>query len=366
MLTLPELEDQGENTMNILKQPDAALLVNSQLDRLTELIMQKGGVYEQHGSNKYTVTKYRQDTVYNLQYLAESLQLGSLELWENYVHWLKQLLGPLNLSMPALAEHFQIMGDVLSAEFDAETSSCVRYLCTQASGIVLSNNFVAPTEPFPESDFGTHAKHYQELLLTSQKHRAINYIDELLESGVPVRNIYLDVLQRVQREIGSLWHLNKISVAQEHYCTGITQLIIARLYPRLFNQQIHKFKMVSTCVSGELHELGLRMVTDIMEMDGWDTCYLGANMPNSVILKTIAEKQADLVAISVTFPLNLHKAEELITSIRQDARLAGVKILVGGYPFIQDASLWQKIGADSFAPDARIAGRIATSMVENA
>ena len=65
----------------------------------------------------------------------------------------------------------------------------------------------------------------------------------------------------------------------------------------------------------------------------------------------LKEQRADLLAISVTFPLNLHKAEDLISRIRRDETLDPLKILVGGYAFMQDAALWQKLGADSFAID---------------
>ena len=35
----------------------------------------------------------------------------------------------------------------------------------------------------------------------------------------------------VQHEIGRLWQINHISVAHEHYCTSVTQMIMSELYP---------------------------------------------------------------------------------------------------------------------------------------
>jgi methanogenic corrinoid protein MtbC1 len=352
--------------MNRHRYQAAAELINTKLEQLTESIMQRSGIYENTKYSAYQTQKCRQDTLYNLRYLAESLAIGSVGLWESYVRWLILLLGPLGINMVELADHFRMIAEVLRDELDEEAAQYTLFLTAQAENLILGDTPVQDPAQDPANLHYESANHYQKLLLSSQKHQALDFIDDLLEKGIPCREIYLNILQPVQREIGNLWHANKISVAQEHYCSGITQLVIAKMYPRMFDAKPRKHKMVSTCVSGELHELGLRMVTDIMELDGWDTCYLGANMPHEGIVSTIKEKKVDLIAISVTFPLNLHKAQSLISQIRAEAQLDGVKILVGGYPFLQDPLLWQKIGADSFAPDANIASRIATSLVEGA
>jgi len=107
-------------------------------------------------------------------------------------------------------------------------------------------------------------------------------------------------LQRTQYEIGRLWQTNRISVAEEHYCTACAQFVMTQLYPYIFRSERNGRRMVATCVGGELHEIGVRMVADFFEMEGWDTYYLGANTPARDILDTIAKREADIVGISVT------------------------------------------------------------------
>ena len=63
-------------------------------------------------------------------------------------------------------------------------------------------------------------------------------------------------------------------MAQEHYCTAATQLIMSQLYPYIFTTGKNGRVLVGTCVSGDLHEIGVRMVSDFFEMEGWDTFYL--------------------------------------------------------------------------------------------
>jgi methanogenic corrinoid protein MtbC1 len=107
------------------------------------------------------------------------------------------------------------------------------------------------------------------------------------------------------------------------------------------------------------------MVTDLMELDGWDTWFLGANMPTESIIRFLIEKQADILAISATMTFHLDNVAKIITSVRAKPELANLKIIVGGYPFIVANELWKQIGADGFAMDAAEAGIVADALLES-
>jgi methylmalonyl-CoA mutase cobalamin-binding domain/chain len=111
--------------------------------------------------------------------------------------------------------------------------------------------------------------------------------------------------------------------------------------------------MVVTCVGGELHEIGARMVADFFEMDGWDTYFLGANTPLEGVLRAIAERDAEVLAISATMTFHIDKVSSLIAEVRRAGLDARTKILVGGYPFNISPNLWQSVGADAYALDAQ-------------
>jgi methanogenic corrinoid protein MtbC1 len=179
-----------------------------------------------------------------------------------------------------------------------------------------------------------------------------------------VKDIYLQVFQPVQHEVGRLWQTNHLSVAQEHFCTAATQLIMSQLYPRIFGANRNGLRMVGTCIGSEMHEIGVRMVADFFEMEGWDTYYLGANTPTNSVLRMLAEKRAQLLAISATMTFHISAVEQLIKAVRGDSRLKDVRIMVGGYPFNVDPVLWKKIGADGCGADAEQSERAAKALVQ--
>ena len=175
---------------------------------------------------------------------------------------------------------------------------------------------------------------------------------DALDQGVSIRDVYLNVFQPVMYEIGRLWQTGEVSVGQEHYCTNATQVTISMLYPRLFSGVSRGKRMLAACVQGELHELGLRMVSDFFEMEGWNTEYLGANTPQDSVVQAVEEKTADVLAIGVTMHFHLEKAQKMIEAVRRANCAGKVKILLGGYPFRVDAALWQTLGADGCADNA--------------
>ena len=125
---------------------------------------------------------------------------------------------------------------------------------------------------------GALAARHLDFLLHGRRDDAGRFILSAVETGTSVKFIYREVLQPVQRELGRLWQTNDVSVAQEHYCTAATRLIMGQLYPYLpMASRIGK-RVVVTCVGGELHEVGARMVADLFEMEGWDSYFLGTTM----------------------------------------------------------------------------------------
>lgn len=206
---------------------------------------------------------------------------------------------------------------------------------------------------------------YLNALLIAERQKASQMILGLANQGVGIKDIYLQIFQPSQYEVGRLWQSNKITVAQEHYCSAATQLIMSQLYPYIFGAEKLGRKLVATCVGGELHEIGVRMVADFFEMEGWDTYYVGANVPAKTILDTIDEHQTDVLGISATMYFYVPEVRKLISQVRESDVGKDFLIMVGGHPFLQDADLWQKIGADGLGRDAQNAVDNANKLIQN-
>lgn len=193
---------------------------------------------------------------------------------------------------------------------------------------------------------------YLNTLLRGDRREAGRLVIESVESGTPVKEAYLHVFQPALYEIGRLWQINRISVAEEHFFTAATQLVMSQLYSYVFTSEKREFKMVAACAGDELHEVGVRMVADFFEIEGWDTYYLGANMPAESVLSKVLEYKPHLLALSATMSYHSRAVEEVVRRVRSEPDCAGVRIMVGGACFRMFPNLWRKVGADGFAIDA--------------
>lgn len=189
---------------------------------------------------------------------------------------------------------------------------------------------------------------------------------DAVAAGTLVKEVYLHVFQPAQYEIGRLWQTNRISVAQEHYCTAATQLIMSQLYPHIFATAKNGRTLIATSVAGDLHEIGVRMVADFFEMEGCNTYYLGANTPHAGVIATIVEEHADVLDVSATISYHVEAVRDLIRAVRAHPLCGNIKILAGGFPFNREPNLWETVGADGFAPDAQQAITLAAQMMNDA
>jgi methanogenic corrinoid protein MtbC1 len=295
---------------------------------------------------------YLQDTAYHLQYLAEAVQHDEPALFLQYIDWARTLLEHLGVPAADLTASLRCLSAVLDEEFPASAGEAAVGILGRAIAGMAEPAAEAPTFLAGEEPLAVLAARFIGFLLAGDRLAASRLVLDAVESGTPVAQIYEHVFIPSQYEIGRLWQTHKISVAQEHFCTAATQMVMSQLFPYVAAAKKNGRTLVATCVAGELHEIGMRMVADFFEMRGWDTMFLGANMPISGVLKTVADLRPDLLAISATMTFHIPDAARLIEQVRSAAGAAGTKILVGGRPFNVAGDLWKKIGADACAANA--------------
>lgn len=306
-------------------------------------------------------TKCIRDVQYNLDFLAQAVAIESPTLFTEYIAWVKVLFDQLHIPATDLELNLKIMQEALLQLLPAEDSQLAAAYVARALTQLPEMPTTLPTFIDPAMPLGSLAQRYLLLLLRGDRHMALELIVDAVNQGVRIQDIYLQVFQASQYEIGRLWQTNQISVAQEHYCSAAVQLIMAQLYPRILASQKNGRRMVAVCVAQEIHELGLRMVADFFEMEGWDTQYFGANVPTRSAVTAASEWNADVLAISATMTFHVDAVVDLIEQVR--IAIPQIKILVGGYPFKLDPDLWRRVGADGYATNAKDAVEIANALM---
>ncbi|RGY98751.1 cobalamin-dependent protein [Clostridium sp. AM58-1XD] len=308
--------------------------------------------------NEAARNKMYQDVIYNMDVLYTALELEDEKIFEYYARWLYQLLCPL---MPycsrerikdQMLEHYALVKECLKQTAAKEKLDRIERLINKASQVTAEECENAGSSVFrAPRRYEKETRQYLECLLRSDTRGAVYLVSEYVKKGIPLTDIYVDIIAESMREVGELWHHHLITVDKEHYCTSTTQLALAQMYPIIFRQKRKNGKVLVACVGSELHEMGARMVADLFEYDGWDSIYLGAAVPTESILSSVDVYHPKLIALSVTMPQHLGLCKEAVMQIRKIH--PEVKIAVGGHAFETTNEIWKKWRVDVYTQDAR-------------
>lgn len=302
------------------------------------------------------------DVVYNMSFLLTAAYFKDDKIFTDYSVWIYELLCNImkdldrDRIMQQMVDHYSIMSEIITTDLSTilspeEIKISTDLLLIGSEEIKKAVTNLDLSSSFLNGDFASYRKVFLNALLTSNTKIAHNIILEAKKKNIPLIDIYEEILTKTMHEIGELWHKNIITVDREHYATTVTQTIMSSFYEEIFDQPKNGLKLVSCAIGSELHEIGIRMLSDVFEYYGWNTYYLGAALPKKFILNALKEHQPDMIALSVTMAPYLKTCEEIIIDIRKN--YPNVKIVVGGRAFVATNELWNKWDIDYYATSTR-------------
>lgn len=294
----------------------------------------------------------------HIDFMATVFQFNSFEMLVKTVPWVYRSYGAHGFSLDyfplELATWKTAVAGHLAPQAAGEINAVYDWMLKNHSKMIgLSTVISNREEPYPE--LADERRTFGDYLLAADFHAGIKLAESILARENGQEALYLGLIQPVMYEIGRLWEQDKISTAEEHLATSMVGRILAGLYARLPIPPSGRGKAVVTCAPNEYHELGGRMLADMLEAAGWDVLFLGANTPAEELLHLIRKSNPRFLAISLTMPFSIDKVAAIIASLRSTPDLKHIKVLVGGSAFNADHQLWRKIGADASAQDAQAA-----------
>jgi methanogenic corrinoid protein MtbC1 len=177
------------------------------------------------------------------------------------------------------------------------------------------------------------------------------YLYALRATGMTIPELYQRVIAPAMHEIGELWAKGALTVADEHLATALTHRVLAALRPPVWvgvgsqhEPALTTRRVMLAAVEGEQHALGLRMAADVFEDAGFESIYLGADVPIDALLQALDSLAPDLLALSATMPELAPELDQVaLAALRAHPRL---KLLFGGQaasPRVAEGTLVQNL-----------------------
>jgi methanogenic corrinoid protein MtbC1 len=173
-----------------------------------------------------------------------------------------------------------------------------------------------------------HLDRYLEDLLAGRHEACRRAVTAWLDEGVPLRTLYEGVFRDSLYEVGRRWERGEVSIAVEHTATAITEGLLMLVFPRAAAVERSGRRAVVSCAADEFHQVGGRIVADVLEARGWVVRFVGAGSSVEELIRAVRESRPDLLALSVALEGNLPGLLAQVRAVREAA--PALPIVVGG------------------------------------
>jgi methanogenic corrinoid protein MtbC1 len=262
-----------------------------------------------------------------------------------------------------IAKAIESLRSVLEKELPEDTQSLANEYLSGAITAIDQEPSHQTAELAADTDEGKLAASYLLALLEGDRQKAISIIHDAASRGWSLTDLYLRVLSPAQAEVGRMWMNDEVNIAEEHLATATTKMVMAQLRGKAELQPPNGKTLIAAAVPGDDHDVGLQMVADVFEIDGWQTISLGANVPTPDLIQAAETFQADLLLISAALANHLTTVRDTIQAVRQYPPTSRIRIMVGGTAFTNVADLAEQYGADGYATNASEALKLANQLV---
>lgn len=193
-------------------------------------------------------------------------------------------------------------------------------------------------------------KTFLDSLLSGNHLRCSELVQSYLDNKITVNELYENIIKKALYDVGEQWEHNKISVASEHLASAIVEAILNEQgLKTAFKTKINK-TIIVTCVENEYHQIGIKMVGNVFEMNGWNVNFLGANMPTKDLISFVKTTKPDLLAISLSLYFNLPVLENMLQLLNKE--IPNLNILIGGQAFTHGGKdILSKYQNTTYLPD---------------
>lgn len=180
-----------------------------------------------------------------------------------------------------------------------------------------------------------------DALLAWDEARADDAWTEMLEK-FDLQTAFERVVVPLLKEVGNRWHDGAVSVAQEHF---VTNFVRARLdyLGRQVSPMAGAPTVLLACLEGERHEVGILMLTVMLRLSGLRTVYLGQDVPDDALLRTVEDLQPEIVAVNAGTTAGAEKLPALVPRLNDAAPLT--EVVFGGGAFDAAPALREVPGA---------------------
>ncbi len=206
---------------------------------------------------------------------------------------------------------------------------------------------------------------FARMVLSKDSESLIAFVGSLLQAGVPMEAVYVDLLVPAARRLGEYWEDDVISFADVTIGLGRMQQVVRMLKwgPSDAAGPDHSAPSALFAPAAcEQHTFGLFIIEESFRRAGWRTWIETSGLEDDTI-DMVRHHWFDLIGLSASSDVREDQIRVTIAAVRKVSRNRGLFIMVGGRLFTERPELVAAVGADATAPNGREALLVADKAV---
>jgi methanogenic corrinoid protein MtbC1 len=162
------------------------------------------------------------------------------------------------------------------------------------------------------------------------------------------------------KNIGEKFGKNEAFVPELLMSAKAMNAVMVHLEPFFKSGDVRrKGKFVLGTVAGDLHDIGKKLVSMVVEGNGWEVVDLGVDVSTEKFIQAIESHPGCVVGLSALLTTTMINMERTVKNIKEKS--PETVVLVGGAPLTQVFA--DQIGADGYAPNPQEAVGVLNQLI---
>ncbi|MFQ3589407.1 MAG: B12-binding domain-containing protein [Chloracidobacterium sp.] len=174
---------------------------------------------------------------------------------------------------------------------------------------------------------------YYDAAVSGDEAAGVALLEQAYQSGISTIELSERILTPVLHLIGERWRRGELNIWEEHLASQVTLAATEHLHRQLPRAPSHGRLALCGCPEGDLHQIALHLVVEVLETEGWRVLSLGPNTPLFSFTDAVQRFSPQLVCISATIVHDLERLRRDYGHFYRVARQHAARIVIGGAAF---------------------------------
>ncbi|GJE54662.1 MULTISPECIES: cobalamin B12-binding domain-containing protein [Methylobacterium] len=206
---------------------------------------------------------------------------------------------------------------------------------------------------------------FSALLLDPAADDITEHVLALLDEGLSLDSLLLDLLAPAARHLGELWEEDECDFLDVTVAIGRLHAVTRELCSQMEGESGRgngRSILLLPC-PGETHIFCLSIVASFFREAGWEVTTTGAD-PGFDLVELVRAEWFDVIGLTLSYDVLLPALTQAVRDLRKASCNRQVRVMVGGPLFVRHPEQVRLAGADAMASDGKIAPGIAESLLE--